>query len=156
MAVKDWIQASRLRTLPLAASCVLVGAAISFPETRGSELLIRQFWPVFTVILMTVILLQILSNWANDWGDFENGADDASRQDRAVASGRISAAKMKSAVLVLAIVAFVCGLVALFLSFFFSGSFIASIAFVSHGNGRNCGGLQLHGWKQSLWLQRFR
>jgi 1,4-dihydroxy-2-naphthoate octaprenyltransferase len=133
MAVKDWIQASRLRTLPLAASCVLVGAAISFPETRGSELLIRQFWPVFTVILMTVILLQILSNWANDWGDFENGADDASRQDRAVASGRISAAKMKSAVLVLAIVAFVCGLVALFLSFSAAGHLLSALLLLAMG-----------------------
>ena len=90
MAVRDWIQASRLRTLPLAASCVLVGAAISHGYVQQSELLSTQFWVVFSSILVTVILLQILSNWANGWGDFENGADDSSRQDRAVASGRIT------------------------------------------------------------------
>lgn len=133
MAVKDWIRASRIRTLPLAASCVLVGAAISFPVTRGSELLIGQFWPVFTAILMTVVLLQILSNWANDWGDFENGADDESRQDRAVASGRISPSKMKRAVLVLAILAFVCGLFALFLSFFVAGHLLPVLLLLALG-----------------------
>ena len=56
-----------------------------------------------------------------------------SRQDRAVASGRISAAKMKSAVLVLAIVAFVCGLVALFLSFFAAGHLLPALLLLAMG-----------------------
>ncbi|MBT6163048.1 MAG: 1,4-dihydroxy-2-naphthoate octaprenyltransferase [Crocinitomicaceae bacterium] len=118
MAIRDWIQASRLRTLPLAASCVLVGAAIGFPIAQRSEMLSAQFWPVFLSILLTVVLLQVLSNWANDLGDFENGADDFSRQDRSVASGRISPEAMKKAVVVLALIAFASGLVALFLAFF--------------------------------------
>ena len=133
MAVRDWIQASRLRTLPLAASCVLVGAAISHACVQQSELLKTQFWVVFLSILVTVILLQILSNWANDWGDFENGADDSSRQDRAVASGRITPRAMKKAVLGLAILAFLSGLVALFLSFFEAGLLMPALFFLVLG-----------------------
>lgn len=133
MAVRDWIQASRLRTLPLAASCVLVGAAISHACVQQSELLKTQFWVVFLSILVTVILLQILSNWANDWGDFENGADDSSRQDRAVASGRITPRAMKKAVLRLAILAFLSGLVALFLSFFEAGLLMPALFFLVLG-----------------------
>jgi 1,4-dihydroxy-2-naphthoate octaprenyltransferase len=133
MAVRDWIQASRLRTLPLAASCVLVGAAISHGYVQQSELLRTQFWVVFSSILVTVILLQILSNWANDWGDFENGADDSSRQDRAVASGRITPVAMKKAVLGIAVLAFLSGLVALSLAFFEAGLLLPALLFLVLG-----------------------
>ena len=121
MAMKDWIDASRLRTLPLAVSCVMVGGAISFSSAQHTELLQDQFWTVFVAIMITVVLLQILSNWANDWGDFENGADDASRTDRAVASGRISPSSMKNAVFILAGLCLFSGLAALFLAFYASG-----------------------------------
>lgn len=63
------------------------------PETE------ERFWWVFGGILLTVLLLQVLSNFANDLGDAENGADDESRTDRAVASGRISARAMRVAVI---------------------------------------------------------
>ena len=62
--------------------------------------------------LVTVFLLQVLANFANDLGDFENGADRAEgreRADRAVASGRITAARMKRVVMVTAGLAFATG-----------------------------------------------
>mgnify|MGYP001212282251 FL=1 len=135
MALKDWIEASRLRTLPLAASCVLVGAAVSHRRAQGIDLLQDQFWTVFSVILVTVILLQILSNWANDWGDFENGADDASRTDRAVASGRISPGEMKKAIVVLAVLCLLSGLLSLFLAFQASGLFSLPLLLLLIGIG---------------------
>ena len=92
--MNDWIQAARLRTLPLASACVLMGAAVGYrPDAE-------RFYPVFAAALVTVLLLQILSNYANDLGDAENGADGAERTDRAVASGRISRASMRRAVVV--------------------------------------------------------
>ena len=96
--LRDYILAARLRTLPLASACVLTGGAMAgstFPPTDA------RFYALFLGCLMTVILLQILANFANDLGDFENGADRAEgkeRKDRSVASGRISVAGMRKAV----------------------------------------------------------
>lgn len=107
--VRDYIQAARLRTLPLASACVLTGGALA--GATGNVGFIR-FIPLFLGCLLTVVLLQVLANFANDLGDFENGADRAEgseRSDRAVASGRITAAQMKRAVLVTAGLAFVTG-----------------------------------------------
>lgn len=107
--VRDYIQAARLRTLPLASACVLTGGALAaaagVPDGR--------FFPLFWGCLLTVVLLQVLANFANDLGDFENGADRAeggARTDRAVASGRISARGMKAAVVVTTILAFTAGI----------------------------------------------
>jgi 1,4-dihydroxy-2-naphthoate octaprenyltransferase len=69
--------------------------------------------------MMTVLLLQILANFANDLGDFENGADrteGVERQDRAVASGRISVKQMKRAVIATGALAFATGLVTVYLA----------------------------------------
>ena len=107
--VRDYIQAARLRTLPLASACVLTGGALA--GATGNVGFIR-FIPLFTGCLVTVFLLQVLANFTTDLGDFENGADRAEgseRADRAVASGRITAAQMKRAVLVTAGLAFATG-----------------------------------------------
>ena len=107
--VRDFIQAARLRTLPLASACVLTGGALA--GATGNVGFIR-FIPLFTGCLVTVFLLQVLANFANDLGDFENGADRAEgseRSDRAVASGRIAAGQMKRAVWITAGLAFATG-----------------------------------------------
>ncbi len=114
--MKSWIQASRLRTLPLATACVMVGGGVSFRLASAQPLTAQRFGIVFASILMTVIFLQVLSNWANDWGDYENGADDASRTDRAVASGRISPESMKRAVKRLSALALASGVSAIALA----------------------------------------
>ena len=88
--IRDFIQAARLRTLPLASACVLTGGALA--AAAGTEQ--ARFTPLFAGCLLTVVLLQILANFANDLGDFTNGADRAEghqRSDRAVASGRAAA-----------------------------------------------------------------
>jgi len=111
----DLIGAARLRTLPLASACVLAGGALS----AASDVPNGRFLPLFAGCLLTVLLLQVLANFANDLGDFENGADraeGAQRQDRAVASGRISAQHMKRAVVATAALAFVSGLATVLLA----------------------------------------
>jgi len=116
MSIKPWIQASRLRTLPLASACVMVGGALAFRSAETDVLTAGRFWIVFAAVLFDVFLLQILSNWANDWGDFENGADGPERADRAVASGAISASAIKSAVKGLAALSFLMGVGAIVLA----------------------------------------
>lgn len=99
-----WIQAFRLRTLPLAVSCIIVGSSLAAFDGIHR--------PAITALaLLTAVLLQVLSNLANDLGDHEHGTDNADRVGpaRAVQSGAISAASMKRAVVISAALALVSG-----------------------------------------------
>jgi 1,4-dihydroxy-2-naphthoate octaprenyltransferase len=90
--MSPWISAFRPRTLPLALASILTGGFLA--KSAG------QFnWPVVALAALTTILLQILSNLANDYGDSQNGADSVHRQGplRAVQSGAITPAEMKRA-----------------------------------------------------------
>lgn len=97
MSVKTWIAAARLRTLPLAFSCILLGTFIAVSHGHFDlNILIWSF--------LTTLLYQVLSNYANDYGDGVKGTDDSRQgEKRAVASGEISAGFMRKAVWALAI-----------------------------------------------------
>ncbi|NNC84107.1 MAG: 1,4-dihydroxy-2-naphthoate octaprenyltransferase [Flavobacteriales bacterium] len=109
----DWVHASRLRTLPLALSTIITGAALVIDHHPENFSL-----PIFILTIWTTILLQILSNWANDFGDFTHGTDDETRLGpmRSMQSGRISVLQMRSAIVILAITCLVSGLVLLYCS----------------------------------------
>lgn len=90
-------------------------------------------WIIFLLCVVTTILLQILSNLANDYGDSIHGADSVSRKgpSRAVQSGAISAEQMRRAIFLLAGLSLLSGLVLLFLSF--SADWLAIIFFLVLG-----------------------
>lgn len=104
-----WLHAFRLRTLPLAVSSIIVGSALAVPDEDDAYL----FRPLVLVLaLLTAILLQVLSNLANDLGDHLHGTDNAARvgPQRAVQSGSIPPAAMKRAMLLCGVLAFGSGL----------------------------------------------
>lgn len=131
--MKDWIQAARLRTLPLASACVLMGAAVARGEAMTGELTRDRFHWVFAGILLTVVCLQVLSNFANDLGDAENGADDATRLDRAVASGRISPAAMRRAVIIGALLSLFLGIGSVALALIGTGLLVPAALIIGLG-----------------------
>jgi len=97
-SVKSWIKAARLRTLPLAMSGILMGAALSYFD--------GGFNPTVTdLAIVTALFIQIFSNFANDFGDSQKGTDNQHRvgPQRTVQSGEISPKQMKSGMLVLII-----------------------------------------------------
>lgn len=98
MSLKIWIQAARLRTLPLAIAGAITGNLMAYAETHQLDKL------TFLLSVLTGVFLQILSNYANDYGDFKNGVDTKERTDRVMASGLISESKMKRAISVLIVV----------------------------------------------------
>jgi 1,4-dihydroxy-2-naphthoate polyprenyltransferase len=110
--IKAWVQAFRLRTLPLALACIGMAGFLAAAADQFDLLL-------FVLCCLTTILLQILSNLANDYGDSVNGADHAERKGpmRAVQAGIISAAQMKKAVVVFSLLSLFSGLSLLWFSF---------------------------------------
>ena len=109
MAVKHWIQAIRLRTLPLAIASIGMGSILAA---------VHQVFDgyVFGLAALTAICLQILSNLSNDYGDSIHGADSVDRvgPSRAVQTGAISASAMKKAMIFLAVLSLLAGLALLY------------------------------------------
>lgn len=102
----------RPRTLPLAVSSIILGSALAAAWQPFG-------WPVAIFCVLTAVLLQILSNLANDYGDSQHGADHALREGpmRAVQSGAISEKTMLAAMAITALLAAVSGLALLWFAF---------------------------------------
>jgi len=105
LSVKRWILASRPRTLPAAVVPVVVGSALAW-QAGGFEIVPAGLCLAFA------ILIQIGTNFANDYHDFLKGADGAARlgPQRAVAGGLIGPGEMRSATIGILGLAFVLGL----------------------------------------------
>lgn len=98
MKFEYWIKAARLRTLPLAFSCVLLSASLVLINQGNLSI------KLLLLTLTTTLLLQILSNFANDYGDAIKNADkNRIGEQRMVQSGKISKYQMKIAVLIFSI-----------------------------------------------------
>ncbi len=134
------MHAIRLRTLPLALSCIFMG---SFLAAYTGHLR----WEVLILAALTTVFLQILSNLANDYGDSVHGADNVERKGpiRAVQSGLISLKEMKRAMFILAGLSLLTGLVLLYVAvqnwvtfslFLFLG-LLAIWAAISYTSGKN-------------------
>ena len=93
--LRCWIEAMRLRTLPVSVAGVIVGTACA--------IMMGSFSAVPAVVCMLfAVLAQISSNFGNEYYDFENGVDRKGREGfrRGVTEGEISPKAMKSATFV--------------------------------------------------------
>ena len=99
--MKKWILAARLRTLPLSLSGLLLAGFIA-----KFEGIFRN--DIFFLSLLTTLAFQVLSNFANDYGDAVKGTD-ANRigEQRAVASGLITKKQMKTAIAIMIVVSLI-------------------------------------------------
>jgi 1,4-dihydroxy-2-naphthoate octaprenyltransferase len=113
MKFSSWIYASRLRTLPLAFSSILFGATAALIAGAAIS-------PItFSLCLLTTLLLQVLSNLANDYGDAQKGTDNEKRigPSRAIQSGMLTAKEVKAGLVVVAAMCLVAGVALLFSAF---------------------------------------
>ena len=110
--MKNWIQAARLRTLPLSVSGILVGSFYAMHKGLFD-------WEIFCLALLTTLGLQILSNFANDYGDGIKGTDNETRigPERAVQSGAISVKQMKKGIVLTSILTFLIAVLLIYISF---------------------------------------
>ena len=128
--ISAWISAARLRTLPLSISGIIVGSSLGA---------IESFWEssIFWLAILTTIGFQVLSNFANDYGDGIKGTDeDRVGEKRLVASGIISPKQMKRAMILTTIITIFIAILLIYkafgkdhflLSLLFFGLGIASI-----------------------------
>ena len=117
--LKSWIVAARLRTLPLAFSSILVGVSLSAVVTEVD-------YRIAGLTFLTAFLLQVLSNFANDYGDAVSGVDSAEREgpNRMVQSGAITKTSMRRGLIICALFTLISGLLLLYLAFPGNWSFI--------------------------------
>ena len=112
---KTWVKAARPRTVLLSFSGVLLGGFLAIkqvPEPVEGP----AFWLTLLFAALTAILLQILSNLANDYGDFKKGTDSAKRvgPQREMQSGAITEKEMQRGLAITAVLCLIFGALLIF------------------------------------------
>ncbi len=107
-----WVNAARLRTLPLSVSGVVVGTALANYHEKNDTL-------IFILALMTTIAFQVTSNFANDYGDGVKGTDNEDRigPKRALQSGLLTRKELKHGIYVSIGISLVFVMAVLYFSF---------------------------------------
>ena len=103
-SLKHWVSALRPRTLFLAIASTICANGIAYSTGHFSV-------SICILTILTATLLQLLSNMANDLGDFQHGTDITGHRvgpARTVQSGAITPQQMETGI----IIAVVCSLIA--------------------------------------------
>ncbi|MEY2894582.1 MAG: 1,4-dihydroxy-2-naphthoate octaprenyltransferase, partial [Bacteroidota bacterium] len=98
------VEAARPRTLPLAVASIMLGNMLAYSQGTFD-------WIIAILAIITTVALQVLSNFANDFGDSTNGVDNQDRKValRAVQTGKINREEMKKVVVLTATLSFLMG-----------------------------------------------
>ena len=110
--LKFWFIAVRLRTLPLSVSGILIGNSLCFQHPEFSGIL-------FVLMLFTAISFQIISNFANDYGDGVKGTDNDNRlgPKRVLQQGLLSREILKRGIIIISLISLLLAFVLIFLAF---------------------------------------
>jgi len=113
--MKKWIKAARLRTLPLSISGILVGSAAAYKEYHTAD----NYAIIVVLCFLTTLFFQVLSNYANDYGDAVKGTDNENRVGpmRAVQSGEITQKQMKNAIIITSVLSLIASIGVIYASF---------------------------------------
>ena len=119
--MKHWIEAARLRTLPLSVSGIIVGSMYALANPTENVLTPTEVfnWKLFVIAIVTTLGLQILSNFANDYGDGLKGTDNEDRvgPKRTIQSGLITPQEMKRAIVLTSVLTMLSAIYLIYLAF---------------------------------------
>jgi 1,4-dihydroxy-2-naphthoate octaprenyltransferase len=137
MDVKSYIKAARLRTLPLSISGIILGSYLGneFVNSLLEHTIRTSIWEssIFWLAIFTTVGFQVLSNYANDYGDGIKGSDkNRTGEARMVSSGAITPKQMKTAMIITTIITLLIALLLIYVAFG-SESFGYSILFFGLG-----------------------
>jgi len=112
MAANKWLDAARLRTLPLSVSGIIAGSFLAWAHGSFDVL-------IFVFAMLTTTGFQVISNFANDYGDGVKGTDNKDRigPARTIQSGLISPSEMKMAIKITVFLTLLVAIMLIFLSF---------------------------------------
>ncbi len=110
--LKAFVKAARLRTLPLSISGILIGSSLAYSSGSFD-------WLIFILSIATTIGFQVLSNFANDYGDGVKGTDNQDRvgPKRALQSGDISPEQMLKAIKLTGVATFIIAILLIYKAF---------------------------------------
>ncbi|MBK5214084.1 MAG: 1,4-dihydroxy-2-naphthoate octaprenyltransferase [Flavobacteriaceae bacterium] len=110
--LKAWVSAARLRTLPLSISGIVTAGAAAKESNLFSA-------SIFGLALVTTLGFQILSNFANDYGDGVKGTDNHERVGpmRAMQSGLLTAKDLKRGMVITSIITLIIACLLIFIAF---------------------------------------
>jgi len=143
--IKAWIKAARLRTLPLSLSGIIIGSSIAYSDGVFKI-------GIFIFAMLVTVGFQVISNFANDYGDGVKGTDDNDRigPERTLQSGEIKPQQMLRAIKISGLITLSLALYLIYISFgkdnigfsvVFVGLGLASIyAAVKYTMGKNAYG----------------
>lgn len=105
MNIKPWLLASRPKTLPAALAPVLIGTAMAIADGKAH-------WLSAALAAFGALMIQIGTNYANDYFDFVKGSDSRDRlgPTRATAAGWVTPQAMKRAYMIVFGLAALAGL----------------------------------------------
>ena len=112
MTFTTWIRAARLRTIPLSISGILVGSAAALLKNEFNISL-------FTLAILTTVCYQLLSNFANDYGDGIKGIDNDERlgPKRILQSELISIDELRQGIFIISCVAIILTILLVYSAF---------------------------------------
>lgn len=123
--VKVWIQAARLRTLPLSFSGIMVGTALASRQGFFEV-------DIFVLALLTTVGFQVLSNFANDYGDGVKGTDSTDRigPARVLQSGLLTQAALQKGIGIVIIFTLLSAITLLYRAFGFENLLYSFLFFL--------------------------
>ena len=112
ITAKALYASARFRSLPLSVSGVLLGSGVAYGAGAFRA-------DIFALALLTTLLFQVLSDYANDYGDAVKGTDDDGRLGprRAIQTGQMSVGQMKRVIIATALLSALCSLALSVLAF---------------------------------------
>lgn len=148
--LRAWFSAARLRTLPLSISGILTAG--------GAAMLAEQFdITILILAILTTLGFQVLSNFANDYGDGVKGTDNKDRVGpaRAMQSGLLTAKELKYGMIVTSFITLFLASLLIFIAFgnenfilslvFFNLGIAAIVAAITYTVGKNAYGYRALG-----------
>jgi len=143
--LKHYIKAARLRTLPLSISGIIIGSFVAASHGIFN-------WIICVFALLTTIGFQIISNFANDYGDGIKGTDNDDRigPERAIQSGAITPKQMLTAIRITVFITLILAIDLIYISFgkedfinllvFFILGILSVVAAIKYTVGKNAYG----------------
>ncbi|MFH6604116.1 1,4-dihydroxy-2-naphthoate octaprenyltransferase [Maribacter algicola] len=110
--LSTWLDAARLRTLPLSVSGVITGTALANFQSYSDK-------RIFFLALLTTISFQVTSNFANDYGDGVKGTDNEGRigPKRVLQSGMLTRNELKTGIIISIVISLLLVLLVLYVAF---------------------------------------